>query len=213
MTFIKMCGLRDEAVVDHAIALGVDAVGFVFADSPRRVSAEQAVRLRSRVPAATIAVGVYVRMPLDEVVATARAANLDHVQVHDLRSADDVRVLHEAGLTVIRAVNTTGVETASAEAPSEDFGADLLLVDGAVAGAGVSWDWQDRSSLPSGRWILAGGLTPDNVARAVTTSGAWGVDVSSGIESRRGVKDPALMTAFAEAVRHAPRAGSASDGI
>ena len=191
-----MCGLRDEATVDLAVELGVDAVGFVFAESPRRVSVEQAARLQSRVPAGILAVGVYVRMPLDEVVATAEAANIDHVQVHDLRSGDDVQVLHDAGLTVIRAVNTGG-----AEALTEDFGADLLLVDGAVAGAGVTWDWQDRSALPPGRWILAGGLNPDNVARAVRTSGAWGVDVSSGIEASRGVKDPNLMRAFADAVR------------
>ncbi|WP_137874576.1 phosphoribosylanthranilate isomerase [Rhodococcus sp. Q] len=198
MAFIKMCGLRNEATVDHAVGLGVDAVGFVLAESPRRVTPEQAAALRTRVPAGVLAVGVYVRMPLDEIVATASAAGLDHVQVHDLRSADDVRVLHDAGLTVIRAVNSGG-----ADAVNADFGADLLLVDGAVAGAGVTWDWQDRSALPTGRWILAGGLTPENVARAVTTSGAWGVDVSSGIESSRGVKDPALMTAFAAAVRSA----------
>jgi len=198
MTFIKMCGLRDEATVELAVGLHVDAVGFVFADSPRRVSADRAAQLRSRVPAGTLAVGVYVKVPLPQIITTAKAANLDHVQVHDLRSADDVRVLHDAGLTVIRAVNTGGGETLS-----EDFGADLLLIDGAVAGAGVTWDWQDRSALPSGRWVLAGGLTPDNVERAVRTSGAWGVDVSSGIESHRGVKDPALMTAFAEAVRAA----------
>ncbi|MBH0120774.1 phosphoribosylanthranilate isomerase [Rhodococcus sp. CX] len=203
MTFIKMCGLRDEATVELAVGLGVDAVGFVFAESPRRVSVEQAAQLRSRVPAGVLAVGVYVKMPLDEVVATAKAANIDHVQVHDLRSADDVRLLHDAGLTVIRAVNTGG-----AEALDEDFGADLLLVDGAVAGAGVTWDWQDRSGLPQGRWILAGGLNPGNVARAVETSGAWGVDVSSGIESSRGVKDPELMRAFADAVRGIGRAGA-----
>ncbi len=198
MAFIKMCGLRNEATVDHAVELGVDAVGFVLAESPRRVTPEQAAELRARVPAGVLAVGVYVRMPLDEIVATASAAGLDHVQVHDLRSADDVRVLHDAGLTVIRAVNSGG-----ADAVNADFGADLLLVDGAVAGAGVTWDWQDRSALPTGRWILAGGLTPENVARAVTTSGAWGVDVSSGIESSRGVKDPELMAAFAAAVRSA----------
>lgn len=198
MTFIKMCGLRDEATVDLAVDLGVDAVGFVFADSPRRVSAAQAAKLRSRVPERTVAVGVYVKMSLDDIVATARAADLDHVQVHDLRSADDVRFLHDAGLTVICAVNN-----GSGASVSEDLGADLLLVDGAVAGAGVTWDWQDRSAVPRGRWILAGGLTPENVARAVETSGAWGVDVSSGIESGRGIKSPELMTAFADAVRKA----------
>ncbi|MBM7459420.1 phosphoribosylanthranilate isomerase [Rhodococcus coprophilus] len=198
MTFIKMCGLRDEATVDLAVDLGVDAVGFVLADSPRRVSAAQAAKLRSRVTERTVAVGVYVKMSLDDIVATARAADLDHVQVHDLRSADDVRLLHDAGLTVIRAVNN-----GAGASVSEDLGADLLLVDGAVAGAGVTWDWQDRSAVPRGRWILAGGLTPENVARAVETSGAWGVDVSSGIESGRGIKSPELMTAFANAVRKA----------
>ncbi|WP_371053451.1 phosphoribosylanthranilate isomerase [Rhodococcus gordoniae] len=196
MTFIKMCGLQDEATVDLAVELDVDAVGFVFAESPRRIPPDRAAALRTRVPAGTLAVGVYVKMPLDEIIATARAADLDHVQVHDLRSADDVRILHDAGLTVIRAVNTGG-----AEALSEDFGADLLLVDGAVAGAGKTWDWQDRSALPSGRWILAGGLNPENVKKAITTSGAWGVDVSSGIEAERGVKDPGLMRAFAWSVR------------
>ncbi|MFD4295025.1 phosphoribosylanthranilate isomerase [Rhodococcus sp. NPDC058532] len=196
MTFMKMCGLRDEATVDLAVGLGADAVGFVLAASPRRVSPERAAELRSRVPSGTLAVGVYVGVPLAEVVATAHTANLDHVQVHDLRSAADVAQLHAHGLTVIRAVNSGG-----AADPAETFGADLLLVDGAVAGAGVTWDWRDRSALPTGRWILAGGLTPDNVARAVRTSGAWGVDVSSGIESDRGVKDPARMAAFADAVR------------
>ena len=196
MTFIKMCGLQDEATVDLAVELGVDAVGFVLVKCPRRISPERAATLRTRVPAGTLAVGVYVNASLDEIIATARAANLDHVQVHDLRSADEVRVLHDAGFTVIRAINTGG-----AEALSEDFGADLLLVDGVVAGAGKTWDWQDRSALPSGRWVLAGGLNPDNVERALSTSGAWGVDVSSGIEAERGVKDPGLMRAFAQAVR------------
>ena len=198
MTFIKMCGLRDDATVDLAVGLGVDAVGFVFAASPRQVTVEQATRLRSRLPGDVLAVGVFVQIGLDEIVATARAADLHHVQVHDLRSTDDVAALHDAGLTVIRAINTGTVPGVA-----DDLGADLLLVDGAVAGAGHTWDWRDRSALPTGRWILAGGLSPDNVARAVATSGAWGVDVSSGIESTRGVKDPELMTAFAAAVRAA----------
>lgn len=198
MTFIKMCGLRDEATVEQAVGLGVDAIGFVFADSVRRVTPGQAARLRARVPDGVLAVGVFVRMSLDEIVAAARESGIEHVQVHDLRSREDVTTLHDAGLTVIRAVNSGGGADLS-----DDLGADLLLVDGAVAGAGVTWDWQDRSALPTGRWVLAGGLTPENVARAVASSGAWGVDVSSGIESSRGVKDPALMAAFASAVRSA----------
>lgn len=196
MTFIKMCGLRDEAVVDLAVGLGVDAVGFVLARSPRQVTAEQAARLRARVPDGTLAVGVYVGIGLGEIVETARVAGLGIVQVHDLRSAADVAMLHDAGLKVVRALNTGGATDLDS-----DLGEDLLLVDGAVAGAGVTWDWQDRGALPTRRWVLAGGLTPANVARAAASSGAWGVDVSSGIESSRGVKDPALMEAFVAAVR------------
>ncbi|MFC9790445.1 phosphoribosylanthranilate isomerase [Rhodococcus sp. NPDC127528] len=196
MTFVKMCGLRDEATVDQAVRLGVDAIGFVFAASPRRVTPEQAALLRARIPDGVTAVGVFVGQSIEEIVDAATTAGIDTVQVHDLRSAAEVTALHEAGLTVIRAINTGGGSD-----HSTSLGEDLLLVDGAVAGAGVTWDWQDRSALPTGRWILAGGLTRENVGRAVASSGAWGVDVSSGIESSRGVKDPELMVAFAEAVR------------
>ncbi|TQF69288.1 phosphoribosylanthranilate isomerase [Rhodococcus spelaei] len=198
MTFIKMCGLRDEATVDLAVRLGVDAIGFVFAASPRRVTPQQAALLRARIPDSVVAVGVFVGQSIEEIVDAATTAGITTVQVHDLRSTADVAALHEAGLTVVRAINT-----GSDADHSTSLGEDLLLVDGAVAGAGVTWDWQDRSALPTGRWILAGGLNRDNVARAVASSGAWGVDVSSGIESSRGVKDPELMAAFAEAVRAA----------
>ncbi|TJZ79277.1 phosphoribosylanthranilate isomerase [Rhodococcus oryzae] len=196
MTFIKMCGLRDEATVDRAVQLGVDAVGFVFARSPRQVTPEAAAQLRKRVPEDVLAIGVFTGIGIADIVSAARTAGIDVVQVHDLRSADEVAALHDAGLRVVRALNT-----GSSGDPATGFGEDLLLVDGAVAGAGVTWDWQDRSLLPSGRWILAGGLDPDNVAQALDASGAWGVDVSSGIESSRGVKDPELMAAFVTVVR------------
>ncbi|SEL59211.1 phosphoribosylanthranilate isomerase [Rhodococcus maanshanensis] len=196
MTFIKMCGLRDEATVDRAVQLGVDAVGFVFARSPRQVTPEVAAQLRQRVPEGILAVGVFTGIGIADIVSAATTSGIDVVQVHDLRSADEVTALHDAGLRVVRAVNTGGVGD-----PSASFGEDLLLVDGAVAGAGVTWDWQDRSLLPGGRWILAGGLDPLNVAQALDASGAWGVDVSSGIESSRGVKDQELMAAFVTAVR------------
>ena len=196
MTFIKMCGLRDEATVDRAVQLGVDAVGFVFARSPRQVTPEVAAQLRQRVPEGVLAIGVFTGIGIADIVSTARTAGIDVVQVHDLRSADEVAALHDAGLRVVRALNT-----GSSGDPATGFGEDLLLVDGAVAGAGVAWDWQDRSLLPSGQWILAGGLDPDNVAHALDASAAWGVDVSSGIESSRGVKDPERMAAFVTAVR------------
>ncbi|MFD9667080.1 phosphoribosylanthranilate isomerase [Rhodococcus sp. NPDC059968] len=192
MTFIKVCGLRDEASVDLAVRLGVDAVGFVFADSVRRISPEDAAPLVRRVTGSTVAVGVFKGSPVREVIEVAAAAGLGTVQVHDLKSADDVARLREAGLGVIRAV--------VAGDTSGDFGADRILVDGATAGAGVPWDWASQSR-PDGEWILAGGLHPGNVRAAVDATGAWGVDVSSGVESSRGVKDAELIEQFVAAVR------------
>ncbi|MFZ2175082.1 MAG: phosphoribosylanthranilate isomerase [Rhodococcus sp. (in: high G+C Gram-positive bacteria)] len=192
MTFIKVCGLRDDTSVDVLVRLGVDAIGFVFADSARRISPGDAAPLVSRVTGATTAVGVFKGSSVQQVIEVAAEAGLHTVQVHDLRSREDVSALRDAGLTVIRAV--------VAGDTSGDFGADRLLVDGADAGAGVPWDWA-ATSRPEGEWILAGGLDPGNVRAAIDATGAWGVDVSSGVESSRGVKDPALIEQFVTAVR------------
>ncbi len=192
VTFIKVCGLRDQASVDVAVRLGVDAVGFVFAESVRRIAVEDAAALIRSVTGPTVAVGVFKGSSVPEVIEIAAAAGLGTVQVHDVRSAEDVTRLREAGLTVIRAV--------VAGDSSGDFGADRLLVDGATAGAGVPWDWAGQAR-PDGEWILAGGLNPGNVRTAIDATGAWGVDVSSGVESSRGVKDAALIEQFVSAVR------------
>lgn len=192
---MKLCGLRTEESVDLAVELGVDAVGFVLTDSIRRVDAERAGALARRVPDGTWSVGVVKGAPIDDVVAAARIAGLDTVQVHDLRSRDDVDRLHAEGLRVIRAV------VAGRNADGDSFGEDLLLVDGAVAGAGRTWDWS--TYRPEGSWVLAGGLDPSNVRRALTETGASGVDVSSGIESAPGVKDLGLMRSFVTAARSA----------
>lgn len=192
MTFIKVCGLRDEASVDLAAGLGVDAVGFVFAESVRRISPEDAAPLVERVTGHTVAVGVFKGSSVTEVIDVATTTGLRVVQVHDLRSADDVTRLRNAGLEVIHAVVAGDL--------AGNFGADRLLVDGATAGAGVPWDWTEHHR-PDGEWILAGGLHPGNVVTAIDSTGAWGVDVSSGVESSRGVKDAALIEQFVSAVR------------
>ncbi|MFD4366769.1 phosphoribosylanthranilate isomerase [Rhodococcus sp. NPDC058521] len=197
MTFIKVCGLRDEATVELAVCLRVDAVGFVFAESARKVLPEEAAALVALVPASTLAVGVFKGMDVADVIAAAETAKLGIVQVHDLASAEDVDRLHSAGLDVIRAEVAGNLR----DGYELDFGEEHLLLDGATAGAGVTWDWSARTAKPAGPWILAGGLTPDNVTDALKATGATGVDVSSGIESSRGVKDHRLMERFVAAVR------------
>ncbi|NLE78281.1 MAG: phosphoribosylanthranilate isomerase [Rhodococcus sp.] len=197
MTFIKICGLRDEASVDVAAQLNVDAVGLVFAESARMVRPEDAAPLVRRVPDSVLPVGVFKGIDIADVIAAAETTGLRTVQVHDLTSADDVLRLHAAGLDVIRAAVAGHLRDGYAL----DFGEDRLLLDGATAGAGIPWDWSARSAVPSGPWILAGGLDPSNVADALAATGATGVDVSSGVESSRGVKDHDLMAKFVAAVR------------
>ncbi|NLU83727.1 phosphoribosylanthranilate isomerase [Rhodococcus sp. HNM0569] len=194
MTFIKICGLRDRESVDAAVALEVDAVGFVFAASARRIDPGDAAELVAALPERTRAVGVFKGSGVDEIVAVASRAGIRTVQVHDLTGRTDVARLHDAGFDVVRAV------VAHSPDAHDAFGADELLIDGAVAGAGRTWDWS--SGAPTGRrWIVAGGLDADNVAAALDATGAWGVDVSSGVESARGVKDVALIEKFVAAVR------------
>ena len=131
-------------------------------------------------------------------VGLARAAGLGWVQLHGDRTPEDVRAVQDAGMKVIRAITmSAGPEDFA------DWGEDLLLIDAAVPGSGEAWDYASvRSKGLSGRhWLLAGGLDPDNVARAAGEAAAWGVDVSSGVESSRGVKDLARISAFVRAAR------------
>ncbi|GAA3021686.1 hypothetical protein GCM10020229_36130 [Kitasatospora albolonga] len=91
---------------------------------------------------------------------------------------------------------------AAAGASCGDFGEDLLLLDSPVPGSGEAWDWAELGAKPpGGTWLLAGGLTPGNVREAIAAARPWGVDVSSGVEVRRGVKDPALITEFVRAAK------------
>ncbi|MGW9415688.1 phosphoribosylanthranilate isomerase [Arthrobacter cupressi] len=191
--FVKVCGLSTPESVQAAVESGADAVGFVLTKSPREVSPERARVLLGGVPAGIAAVGVFRHETAAAAVATARAAGLEWVQLHGSRTREDVRTVHDAGLRLIRAV-TVGAT------PEEfaDWGEDLLLVDAAVPGSGEAWDYalmRDKG-LAGRKWLLAGGLSPENVASAVEAAAAWGVDVSSGVESSRGVKDLAKVRAF-----------------
>ena len=196
--FVKVCGLSTPESVRTAVDAGADAVGFVLTSSPREVSPDQVRILLPLVPAGVHAVAVFRHEPAEDAVSVARAAGLTWVQLHGARTAEDVKTVHDAGMRLIRAV-TMGA------APDEfsDLGEDLLLIDAAVPGSGESWDYASvRAKGLGGReWLLAGGLEPGNVAFAAAAADAWGVDVSSGVESSRGVKDLAKIRAFVEAAK------------
>lgn len=199
--FVKVCGLSTPESVREAVDAGADAVGFVLTASPRVVSPAQARALLADVPEGVTPIGVFRDEPVADAVAIARAAGLGWIQLHGRRSWEDVATAHDAGMKVVRAV-TVGA------APAEfgDWGEDVLLIDAAVPGSGEEWDYASMTGIPALRgrsWLLAGGLNPDNVGAAAAAARAWGVDVSSGVESSRGVKDLARIRAFVLAAKSA----------
>ncbi|GGP39098.1 N-(5'-phosphoribosyl)anthranilate isomerase [Streptomyces abikoensis] len=196
--FVKICGLRTAEDVDAAVEAGADAIGFVFAPGgPRTVDPALARPLAERVPGHVLTVGVFRGQPVAEVRELARAAGVRAVQLHGDEGPAHYAELRPDGWTLIRATSCRGESPALGE-----LGEDLLLLDAPAPGSGEPWDWSAGSfTPPTGRWILAGGLHPGNVADAVRTTGPWGVDVSSGVEARRGVKDPRLIREFIRAAR------------
>jgi phosphoribosylanthranilate isomerase len=185
--WIKICGLSTPETVDVAVDAGADAVGFVFAaGSPRTVTADRAKELVERVP-----------------VGIASAVGLTTLQLHGKESATDFARARDAGFFTIRAV---AAEDYLAETPEQRaaYDHDLLLLDAAVPGSGRLIDPATLADGIDEAWILAGGLTPANVVAAVESLDPDGVDVSSGVESERGVKDAAKIRAFVEAVRSLP---------
>jgi phosphoribosylanthranilate isomerase len=196
--FVKVCGLSTPDSVRVAAGAGADAVGFVLTRSPREVTPEQVKNLLTHVPNGVPAVGVFRHEPAADAVAIAREAGLVWVQLHGNRSPEDVRTVRDAGMKLIRAVTMAATPDAF-----EDWGEALLLIDAAVPGSGEAWDYGSvrANALDGRKWLLAGGLDPANVARAAAEAGAWGVDVSSGVESARGIKDLAKIEDFVRAAK------------
>ncbi len=207
MTRVKICGLNDAAGFDAAVAAGADWVGFVFFPaSPRAVTPAQAAALSARHPGGPLRVGLFVDPSDSDIAAALAALPLDVLQLY-VPPARAMQVRTTFGLPVWRAVGVAG----AAELPLGAEAVDGYVVEpkpppGATrpGGNAVSLEWALlagwQATLP---WILAGGLTPDNVAEAIRAAGAAAVDVSSGVERARGVKDPALIAAFIAAARAA----------
>ncbi|MFF4330258.1 phosphoribosylanthranilate isomerase [Streptomyces sp. NPDC001591] len=192
--FIKICGLKTPEDVDVAVAAGAGAVGFVLAPgSPRTVTAALARELGARVPEGVLTVGVFRGQPLEEVRRLTEESGVRGVQLHGDEGPGFYEELRAPGRTLLRA-------TAQHVARCGEYGEDLLLIDAPDPGSGTPWNWgSPQFRAPQGRWLLAGGLSPANVREAVRATGAWGVDVSSGVERERGVKSPELILAFIDA--------------
>jgi len=203
---IKICGINDTAALDAAVEAGADWIGLVFfPPSPRFVTPAQAAALAARHPDGPARVGLFVDPTAEQVEAVLAAVPLDVLQLYG--AADAAALRARFGRTVWRAA---GIDSAG-DLPIDAGGADALVLEAKPppdstrpGGNAARFDWSVlRGWQAPAPWILAGGLTPDNVAEAISSTGAAAVDVSSGVERSRGVKDPALIRAFIANARRA----------
>ncbi len=215
-TLVKTCGLRTFADVDAALEAGAALVGFVlFPPSPRNITVDEAAALCDHARAAgrtnVMTVAVVVDPSLDLVREIVGRVAPDLIQFHGSESPAAVADLRRK--TGCRAMKAIGVSSADDLDAIPDYAAvcDMILVDAKApksatrpGGFGVTFDWSLLAGFDPGvPWLLAGGLNAGNVAMALTTTGAPGVDVSSGIEAEPGRKDPGRILQFFDAVRSA----------
>lgn len=202
---VKVCGITRPQDADLAARMGADAIGLIFCESPRRVSLEQAREIVAALPPFVTPVGVFLDAAETEVLETARELGLGAVQLHGSEPPETVGRLSQF-VKVIKAFRVQDAQ--SLEACTAYSGASAFLFDtyvkGKAGGTGQVFDWSllaDVPALQATPWILAGGLRPDNVGRALEMCRPYGVDVSSGVEKEPGVKDPDLLWQFISKVR------------
>ena len=228
MTRIKLCGLTRIQDIEIANKLKPEYIGFIFWDrSSRNVSAIQAARLKGKLDPEIKTVGVFVNAPAEQVISYYNVGIIDIAQLHGNENEEYIKKLHDAGLTVIKAfkmkktgenINLAGnanIETPvkpTGNAITETYGkstddviteavkssADYIMFDPGK-GEGATFNWQLIKGIKR-EFFLAGGLTPENIEKAVETVQPFAVDVSSGIETD-GHKDPDKMSAFVKSTR------------
>ena len=198
--WVKICGITNEEDALMSIALGADALGFVFAPSPRQVAVGTAREITRRLPFGVMTVGVFRDQSPDQVIETVLAAGLHAAQLHGHETPNEAKAIRQKvqALIVAFPAGSHSVER------FDDYQADALMLDAPTPGAGEVFDWSLAQGVSSDRrLILAGGLSPGNVADAIRTVRPWGVDVSSGVEVEPGIKDPRKVLAFTRRARAA----------
>jgi phosphoribosylanthranilate isomerase len=201
--FVKICGITNEDDALLAVAMGADALGFVFAPSKRQVTVSVASDIIKRLPNDVLTVGVFRDETPQRVVETIHRAGLRGAQLHGHESREDTWWVGERIPFVIKAfvAGDRGVADASG------YRSSAIMLDAPSPGTGQVFDWRLADGVSDhSRLIVAGGLDPDNVAAAIEATRPWGVDVSSGVESAPGRKDPRKVRAFVANARAAFKA-------
>lgn len=185
---IKICGIRDPNMARFALATGATHLGLVFATSVRQVSVPVAARIAEMTPTKTV--GVFKDATVAEILSILRTVRLSAIQLHGTFPPISTLRTLAPKLQIYRAIHDV--------TDSDHRGEDLLLIDAPKgAGRGEVWDYASLCHV-NRSFVVAGGLSPENVADAIEESGAVGVDVSSGVEHHRGLKDRTLVRAFIE---------------
>lgn len=198
--FVKICGTTNEEDALLATAMGADAVGFVFAPSPRQIAPDLARDIARRLPPEVLTVGVFRDQAPQRVVEICNSAGLRCAQLHGHETPDQAAYVKARVPLLIQAFSAgdPGLERAY------EYPADAYLIDSHAPGSGQVFDWSLAEGAPQGRKvIIAGGLTPENVGDAIRTLEPWGVDVATGVERSPGRKDPVKLRRFIEAARAA----------
>ena len=203
MVFTKVCGITNPGDAREAADAGADAIGLIFAESPRKVTLKEARKVSVELPENILKVGVFVDAEPGEVLEIAREVGLDLAQLHGDETPETVAAIRNAGLPVMKALRVRNMEALGA---LERYEADLFMLDAwsarARGGTGETFDWGLAKSVKGrGNIVVSGGLTPENVREAVEFFEPYGVDASSSLEERPGKKSGERVRRFVRAAK------------
>jgi phosphoribosylanthranilate isomerase len=198
--FVKICGITNEKDALFAVAMGADAVGFVFAPSSRQIQPAQARDIIRRLPYETLTIGVFRDETPQRAAEVANMIGLGGVQLHGREAPGEVAWVRDRVGFVVKAF-AAGDPLFERVA---DYDVDAIMIDSSVPGSGTVFDWSLAENLPlHQKLILAGGLTAENVQLAIDRVHPWGVDVSTGVEREPGRKDASKLMRFVNAAKAA----------
>ncbi len=209
MIKVKICGITTKEALKASVSNDADFVGFVFFESsPRYISPKKAKKLTEKLPKKIKKVAVIVDLSISEIKAIIKYFKPDYLQLHGKETLNDVkRIKEEFSIPIIKAIKVKSSDDISKSLKYKDH-VDMMLFDSKApsyllpGGNGLSFDWSLLKLLKKdSNWFLSGGLSLNNIEKALKTSGAAMVDVSSGLESSPGVKDPELIKLFLNKVK------------